>query len=202
MSFNPKSILLSLSALAVLSGCSSMLNTAGSGDYGCPGMPNGVVCKTPAAVYKSTHLDPAETSFDTPIGTREAGKKPPTVALQPSALPHMPAPVASKTASGPRPVRESAMVARIWIAPWVDKNDNLHLAQTQYTEIKPRTWTVGKPEGGANAGYVIPHRAFEGIAVPRAEPNARSDERPSEGGMPSAPSRASQEANALDAPSN
>jgi conjugal transfer pilus assembly protein TraV len=197
-----KPILLSLSALAFLSGCSSMLNTAGSGEYGCPGMPNGVVCKTPAAVYKSTHLDPVQTSFDTPIGSPDVGQTSTAPAVQAAGLPHIPAVVASKTASGPRPVREAAKVARIWIAPWVDKNDNLHLAQTQYTEIKPRTWTVGKPEVAAGSGYVIPHRAFEGIAVPRAEPNERGDVRPSEGVMPPATSRASQEANSLDAPPN
>mgnify|MGYP003385596274 CR=1 FL=1 len=149
-----------------------MLNTAGSADFGCPGMPSGVLCKTPAAVYKSTHQDPEPTAFDTPIGV-SVGQ----VQSQQEAALSAPLRTAagnqvqSQVQSGPRPVREPARVARIWVAPWVDKQDNLHLAQIHYTEVKPRTWTVGKPEVSAGGAYVIPHRAFDKIPVP-VEPKA------------------------------
>jgi conjugal transfer pilus assembly protein TraV len=200
-----KPLLLSLSALAMLSGCSSMLNTAGSGDYSCPGMPNGVVCKTPSAVYRSTHLDSPITEFDTPIGS-PALSEPAEGTGTGSSVPTRVANAAArsfltKTATGPRPVREPATVARIWIAPWVDKQDNLHLAETQYTEIKPRTWTVGKPEVAASTGYLIPHRAYEGIAVPGDAKNERGEMRPSDG-PPSGNSQAKREANTLVAPPN
>ena len=199
-----KPFLLSLSTLTILSGCSSLFNTAGSGDYSCPGMPNGVLCKTPAAVYKSTHLDPPVTEFDTPIGAAavaefEASRFSATTTPSKAANAAVAAP--SNVSSGPRPVREPAKVARIWIAPWVDKHDNLHLAETQYTEIKPRTWTVGLPEVAASAGYVIPHRAFDDIQAGAEAKNERSETRTSDG-TPSANSQASREASALVAPPN
>lgn len=201
-----KSLLLSVAALAMLSGCSSVLNTAASSDYSCPGMPNGVVCKTPAAVYKSTHLDPPVTEFDTPIGSMAISGG--GTATAPSAayvnMANAASGLTSNIVSGPRPVREPAKVARIWIAPWVDKNDNLHLAQVQYTEIKPRTWTVGKPEVAASAGYVIPHRAFEAISASGDAKNERSESRPSGGAIVASPvsSQASHEASNLVAPPN
>ena len=147
-------------SVVLLTGCASVVNTAENAEYACPGMPLGVLCKTPAAVYRSTHADPAPTAFDTPIGTLDPSTTQSAHSL--SGLPTNFAPITSRTTvSGPRPVREPAKVARIWIAPWVDKNDNLHLGQTQFTEIKPRTWTIGKAETQAGSGSVIPHRALE-----------------------------------------
>lgn len=177
-----KQVFLAVSALSILSGCSSMLNTAGSGEYACPGMPTGVLCKTPSAVYKSTHLDIPDTEFDTPINQKTLVEK---TAIAPSlnvARPAGGAIWASAREIGPKPVREPAQVVRIWIAPWVDKQDNLHLAQIQYTEIKPRTWTVGKPESSGASGYTIPHLAFNAIGAvktqsPAAQTNAASNER-------------------------
>jgi len=160
-----------LGALA-LSGCASVFNTGGSSEYGCPGMPSSVLCKTPAAIYKSTHLDPAPTEFDTPIGPGGAPLKATTAAAKSGAAASAPGVFqpnpeilsGGAKAGGPRPIREPAHVLRIWIAPWVDKDDNLHLAQIQFTEIKPRTWTVGVPEVAAGSGYVIPRRAFDAVS--------------------------------------
>jgi conjugal transfer pilus assembly protein TraV len=80
-------------------------------------------------------------------------------------------------------VREAAKVVRIWIAPWIDQQDNLHLAQTQYSEVTPRTWTVGIDEVKAGSSYVIPHVAFNNIPLPADAgklPNDRPAGRPSE----------------------
>jgi conjugal transfer pilus assembly protein TraV len=153
-------------AAITLSGCSTILNTAGSGDYGCPGMPAGVLCKTPAAVYKSTHLDVPDTEFDIPIGPGGVNLASTPVSAQapsPSATRMVSAAPGSAADLGPRPVREPSKVVRIWIAPWVDRQDNLHLAQIEYTEVQARTWTVGKPESAATSGYVIPHLAYSAI---------------------------------------
>ena len=182
--------------IAGLAGCASVLNTAGESEFGCPGMPKGIVCKTPAAVYKSTNQDPADSEFDTPIGM--AGSTPSVEKMtKPAAT--MPALGALPQAKpGPKPVREEARVVRIWIAPWVDKQDNLHLASTQYAEVKPRTWTVGRPEAGQDAGgYVIPHLAYESIGAVKNERNeTRPSDAPTSGqpqssrdlsGMPEAP---------------
>lgn len=184
-----KQVFLAVTALNILSGCSSVLNTAGSGEYACPGMPSGVLCKTPAAVYKSTHLEIPDTDFDTPInqkGSVEKAAFAPEMNFAKSGV----GPIGAISREiGPKPVREPAQVVRIWIAPWVDKQDNLHLAQIQYTEIKPRTWTVGKPESSGASSYTIPHLAFNAInpvktqtlaMQPNAEKNERNEKRTSD----------------------
>ena len=204
MLYKVKPLLMSLAALAALSGCSSVMNTAGSSDYSCPGMPNGVVCKTPLAVYKSTHLDSPITEFDLPIGSSsvsdaQGGTSVANVTARMASI--AAGTMSKKDASGPRPVREPALVARIWIAPWVDKQDNLHLAETQYTEIKPRTWTVGKSEVMSGIGYLIPHRAAEVVPVVNDAKNERGEMRPSD--LPqSVNSQATRDAGNLVAPSN
>ena len=204
MLYKVKPLLMSLAALAALSGCSSVMNTAGSSDYSCPGMPNGVVCKTPLAVYKSTHLDSPITEFDLPIGSSsvsdaQGGTSVANVTARMASI--AVGTMSKKDASGPRPVREPALVARIWIAPWVDKQDNLHLAETQYTEIKPRTWTVGKSEVMSGIGYLIPHRAAEVVPVVNDGKNERGEMRPSD--LPqSVNSQATRDAGNLVAPSN
>ncbi len=38
------------------------------------------------------------------------------------------------------PIRTPAVVMRIWIAPWVDQQDNLNSPGYVYTEIEPRRW--------------------------------------------------------------
>ena len=43
------------------------------------------------------------------------------------------------------PIRTQAGVMRVWVAPWEDKNGDLHLASEVFTEIEPRRWEVGIP---------------------------------------------------------
>lgn len=179
------------SVLLGLGGCASSVNTAGSADFACPGMPMGVTCKTPGAVYKSTNQDLPVTDFDTPLGSlllnqnQSLASAAAAQTLQPGgqaaktistaySLPTV-ASIERKTAR-PKPVREPAQVMRIWIAPWVDNQDTLHLAQLHYSEIVPRTWTVGKPETKSGAGYVIPHLAFD--APTSAENSVSKNVRP------------------------
>jgi conjugal transfer pilus assembly protein TraV len=148
-----------------LAGCAGTFNTSDNDSFGC-GLPKGETCKTPSAVYKSTNADLPKTEFDEPLNIQ---KSIPGLAATAKAVP---APgVAYTTAPGPRPIREPAQVVRIWIAPWVDKNDNLSLAQYQYAEIKPRTWSIGIEEG-RGPGYVIPHLAIGNVAPVKPAPEA------------------------------
>ncbi|OLP04566.1 type IV conjugative transfer system lipoprotein TraV [Rhodoferax antarcticus ANT.BR] len=185
----------SLVMVGTVAGCASLVNTADNADFGCPGMPLGVTCKTPAAVYNSTNGQLPISDFDTPIGAKklasgDAGGEmsiPEPKAF--AAMSGMPVTVeaTSNSRHGPKPVREAAKVVRIWIAPWVDKEDNLHLAQLQYTEVTPRYWTVGMDEVKSGSSYVIPHIAFNNIPLPveaGKNPNDRSVGRSSDGSRP------------------
>lgn len=176
--------LAAFSSAFLLAGCGSMVNTAGSDVYACPGMPMGVTCKTPAAVYKSTNRDIPETAFDAPIGepvgaSRASIAPPATVAGVPNA-------VVKTSRAGPKPVREPAKVVRIWVAPWIDDQDGLHLAQINYAEVTPRTWTVGKSASEKGSSYVIPHQAYQDIdpVIEPAASAARPPPVPSSAGNP------------------
>ena len=49
----------------------------------------------------------------------------------------------------PKPILQPAEVARIWIAPWTDQNQDLHWAGYVFTEITPRRWSFGESAVGA-----------------------------------------------------
>lgn len=51
-------------------------------------------------------------------------------------------------------LRKDVEVLRIWIAPWTDKTDNLHLSTVIYTDIENRKWEIGtiEPESGLQTG--------------------------------------------------
>lgn len=191
-----KTPLMVVASAIALSGCASVFNTASNSDFSCPGMPQGVVCKTPTAVYKSTHGELKKTDYDLPLGEGEAvaPDKVPSSLLSDNASPSakerrptvpLPGVATGATVSGvtsaalgglpngyARPVREAAQVMRIWIAPWVDKNDDLHFPTYVFTEVQARKWAVGKPEF-AGRGAVIPYKVLTGTpAAPSAEKQA------------------------------
>jgi conjugal transfer pilus assembly protein TraV len=60
---------------------------------------------------------------------------------------------------------------RIWIAPWIDKNDDLHLPSFLYTEVQARKWNLGEQEFAGN-GVSVPHRVTEMAARQAAVPVA------------------------------
>lgn len=151
---------LAISALA-LSGCSSVMNTADNDTFSCPGMPAGVTCKTPAAVYKSSNGDIAPTEFDAPYGNyADTGSK-----IKSSALTVQGGYQVSGTPSVPMPVREPAKIMRIWVSPWIDKNDNWNSGSYQFAEIVQRKWSFGKSEA-TGGGVVVPYRDAASAILP------------------------------------
>ncbi|WP_432263213.1 type IV conjugative transfer system lipoprotein TraV [Cupriavidus sp. TMH.W2] len=171
-------------------GCSSMLNTADNDTFSCPGMPQGIICKTPMAVYKSTNQMPRPTDSDLPFGSKSVGVQAgddqgnvarPELATKVSAgVPGQ----TSTSSSMARPVRTPAQVMRIWIAPWIDSKDDLHYPSYLYTEVQPRRWSFGKTEF-AGKGMVVPHRELAAVApVPQdpSRPNGKPAAQKTPGG--------------------
>ncbi len=165
--------------IALLSGCSSWLNTAGEDEFSCPGMPQGIICKSPMAVYKSTNQMPALTDSDMPIGQKvpnvkygnDMGKTA-SPEQNPNASNGMPGPHVADLA---RPIRVPAQVMRIWIAPWIDSKDDLHFPSYLFTEVQPRTWSFGKSEFSGQ-GMVVPHRELAAVPPVNATVPARQPE--------------------------
>jgi len=172
----------------LLTGCTSVLNTADHDEFACPGMPAGVMCKSPLQVYRATDgATPDRDSVTSAPAKRSGGQtsqatsddgsglvsrqtekaardKPPALPL-PLHLPtHLPI---SQSASPnlPLPVLEPAKVMRIWIAPWEDSKKDLHWPSYLFTEIQPRKWSFGKSEF-TGSRPVIPHL----MLTPSAQP--------------------------------
>lgn len=145
-----------------LVGCSSMLNTAGESAFSCPGLPQGITCKTPSAVFSSTNGQLPTAESDLPMRGTKAFERSRTQAKVPdNAMIEMGnGSYRQNDVRTPLPVRAEAKVMRIWIAPWVDKNDDLHLPSFLYTEVQPRKWNLGESEFVGN-GVVVPHRVIE-----------------------------------------
>jgi len=148
-------ILLTISA--VLGGCASAFNPGGTTDYACPGMPMGVICKTPSTVYAETRH--RNTALSSDIGNLAQQKPPLPAEARPladsvsaptakSMLQQAPAiAVASQLGPSigvPKPVLEPAVVLRIWIAPYVGEKGDLKYPSYTFTEITPRRWSFGE----------------------------------------------------------
>lgn len=127
---------------ALMTGC-----TGFQSKYGCSGLPDGIVCKTPMQVYEQTNSDdrigvyanmegeqPKKSKYD------NGSSKTPTQAEQ---MVNLFAKPQFQAASSPMPVLEQPKVLRIWVAPWKDENETLNWSSYLFTEITPRRWNFG-----------------------------------------------------------
>ena len=86
---------------------------------------------------------------------------------------------------GPVPLREPALVMRVWVAPWEGANGDLNAPGYVYTEIAPRRWTIGV-QADPGTGRVITPLQIEERAAPApqmpgampGEPGGRSGDAP------------------------
>jgi conjugal transfer pilus assembly protein TraV len=182
-----------------LSGCASMLDPNGaSSTFSCsdPNDPSsavdGATCKTPIAIYKSTHGPAPIKASDLPIGVTladydaEQGAKRPVNAQHQKALTdsvyegqsyQLPGQLEPQDqAKFARPVRVPAMVMRIWLASWIDANDDLHFPSHIFTEVQARRWAFGTNES-MNAGILVPTKQLEAVPQKAVKPNDRQPQR-------------------------
>lgn len=126
--------------LATVSGL-LMLNTGCATKYGCSGMPDGARCTPTTEIYEQTHHGQLPTpsgdgagSNDTTQGTRSTRQTDSSV-MPPYLVPYL--------ATAQVPIRTPAQVMRIWIAPYEDRNRDLHVPGLVYTDIEERKWLLG-----------------------------------------------------------
>ncbi len=182
--------LLPLPVVFLLAGCASVMNTADHDEFACPGMPAGVMCKSPAKVYRATNGATHDRDSVTPEPPARSGHSASLDSLndgsglvsiqtekvarnKPPFLPlplHMPVAQSTWAQSGtpnlPLPILEPARVMRIWIAPWEDSRKDLHWPSYLFTEIQPRKWSFGKSEF-TGSRPVVPHL----MVMPSAQPS-------------------------------
>lgn len=76
----------------------------------------------------------------------------------------------------PVPIRTPAVVMRIWIAPWIDENDDLISPGYVYTEIEPRRW-IYKDESHRAMTAFAPLQMRGGVSVQEAREGHNSLEK-------------------------
>ncbi len=137
--------LLTVSALAALmTACTGMQSK-----YGCSGLPDGIVCKSPMQVYDQTNSDDRMGVYQSDLEEQggpkskydkgSSGKK----QTQAEQMVNLFAKPQFQAASSPMPVLEQPKVLRIWVAPWKDENETLNWSSYLFTEITPRRWNFG-----------------------------------------------------------
>jgi conjugal transfer pilus assembly protein TraV len=159
---------------------------------------DGITCKTPMAVIKSTDQPMPLRESDLPFGVSmkdiesgavlgnvQIGSFPVAKSERQGA---QGAPIAGSydlakavgsgagdVAGGDiygKPVREPAVVMRIWLAPWIDARDDLHYPSYVFTEVQPRRWAMGAA-GFVNRGILAPAKMVrptgsKAVGSPRA----------------------------------
>lgn len=136
---------IAISALAFL----TTACTGFQGKYGCSGLPDGIVCKTPMQVYEQTNSDDrigvyqADLDGETTRKSKYDKGSKKTTASQGEQMVNLFAKPQFQAASSPMPVLEQPKVLRIWVAPWKDENETLNWSSYLFTEITPRRWNFG-----------------------------------------------------------
>lgn len=152
--------------LMACAGFAVLLSGCATGNFGCPGMPDGVVCKRPSQVYAMTNESDrlggggggSATSGETCGKSCQERKKSQRQAGEASALLRnkLLEPLAQ-----PLPIREAPQVMRVWVAPYTDQNDDLHWPSFVYTEITKRRWSIGE-EAAPEAVILTPMQVDSG----------------------------------------
>lgn len=149
----------SLIAVA-LSGCSI---GAGQSDFNCSGGDENALCGSSRSIYELTHgtLNPKNTV----IVVEDGEKKSYTVdELKKLNAQQVSSGISEKNQSHAQytnvpqefsfdgeVLRNDVRVIRVWIAPFIDTNDDLHLSAMVYTDISNKSWELGRKQQNHNA---------------------------------------------------
>lgn len=150
---NAKNILMVTALAALMTGCT----VAGTKkNFGCSGLPDGVVCKTPTQIYDMTNGDQMgvyQQDLDRANHQAESsnsmfkGSSQPKIQGKPNGaeaqMVNLFAKPQFQANSNPMPVLEQPRVLRIWVAPWKDEHETLNWGSYMFTEITPRRWNFG-----------------------------------------------------------
>lgn len=138
-----------LAGVASLAGCSVF--GIGKSEFSCPGMPNGIVCKSTGEIYQLTGEsnlqavvgDPVDMTVHRSISDYDSDGA--SVVKSPNGGSHngMFSKTMVRAVDGSIPVLQPAQVLRVWVGPWTDAANNLIWPTYVFTEVKGRTWNFG-----------------------------------------------------------
>lgn len=156
---------LALAAVVLLGGCAT-----GGANFSCPA-PEGVTCMSPQEIYEATnrlpHLEDGVTQGKPAALPVTAAGSALMVGGAQSQLPLTTrgralvfADRGLRATSPGVPLRTQAEVMRIWVSPWTDAAGDLHMAGYVYTEISPRSWSLGVTADSATSQRFNPNAAW------------------------------------------
>jgi len=117
-------------------------------EFACPGMPNGVTCKSVQEVYNGTENADRMLTDEQGLAKEKSASTQSAPVFLPGQLP-----AGRRMPADALPILEPARVMRIWVAPWIDDKKDLHFPGYIFTEVTPRRWSMG--EASAIKGKVL-----------------------------------------------
>lgn len=156
---------LAVSGLFVVAACSA---APGNSEYGCPGLPDGVVCQSSRSAYHATNdsdriLSP-EAAEAEKRAAGDAGAISPASGVSVVEAQPVVSPDSFNQGAFFMPIRTPAVVMRVWVGPWVTDSGDLMFPGYVMTEIEPRRWEIGHQAPAAyGAEYLQPVDQASGV---------------------------------------
>ena len=156
--------------LPTLSACANMAGLDGKSEFACKA-PDGVVCTSVSGVYANTVVGtlPVQQTGDAsqravPESSTEADSKHPADPPKPYAA----TPPAGAAPAAGTPLLSPPRVLRLWLAPWVDEDGDLHDQAYLYVMWHRGEWQLGHTEAGIRRQFA----PIAPIAAPVTTPSA------------------------------
>jgi conjugal transfer pilus assembly protein TraV len=160
-----KNILAALSLVTLLSGCSVL--SVGQDEFNCSAGDENALCASSRTIYRATDGEIQENEkityvkdgevhqtnlselkkFNSNLGISENSAHQAQSSMK----------AAPQFSYDGEVLRHDVKVLRVWIAPWIDKSDNLHSSQLIYTDIEQRKWEIGRKATTGFSGGFKPH---------------------------------------------
>jgi conjugal transfer pilus assembly protein TraV len=162
--------------LPTLTACANMAGLDGKSEFACQA-PDGVVCTSVSGVYANTLAGM--------LPAQRTGSVPPSAAPEPAteANPRHPAdlprpygatPPASAAPAAGTPLLSPPKVLRLWLAPWVDEEGDLHDQAYLYVLWHRGEWQIGHTEAAIRRQFapIAPIPPMNAPAAARAPASA------------------------------
>ncbi len=159
--------------LPALSACANMAGLDGKSEFACRA-PDGVVCTSVSGVYaNSLGMLPAPGSVPpsaAPESTTDADRKHPVDLPRPYGA----TPPASTAPAADTPLLSPPKVLRLWLAPWVDEDGDLHDQAYLYVLWHRGEWQLGHTEAAIRRQFapIAPIPPMNAPAAARAPASA------------------------------
>lgn len=149
-----KRLLFVFASLASLAGCANS-------EFSCPGRPTGVTCLSAIEVFEATNTRDRVTSADAAQINGETTVARQRLATQEVVTPEV---ATSREQLHPRyepppyqpvPVRTPPVVVRLLLSSWEDRDGDLQAGGYVFTELEPRTWSIGEAPAGTRSDVVL-----------------------------------------------